>query len=259
METKKHKGKRIIFFGLLAFFVVLLVIPVAGAVAQGAAGVETHSTVLQSNAVVSNDWGYNNVVGTYSTLLNAKTNYTNTISNTFTTTVNKSGNLTSVTNYFNPDILLTNVTVAQLNAHSVDSISIATDLYGNITMTLGTGSSYKNFIPFAAIGSGKTNAVFNFTLYPFELMGNQSSYLMYEIAFGNNTNIASYSITSTIHGVVSTAVNYMITEDAAFAVGGTLLFVFGFFAIPFHSASIIMPQQTQKPVKQPKTKKSRGK
>jgi len=230
--------------------VTLLGVAIAGSLAQGTASLETHTSVLQGNAVIVSDYGYNAHNGTYNKLLNAKVNSTNTISNSYIV----SGNIS----YFNPDYLITNMTVGQLNAHAVNKITVATDMSGNVTMIMGSGTSYNNFVPIASSDLNVKYHSFNFSITPAELTGLQSSYIIYEVTFGNNTKIASYTVTTTVNGISSTISNYVTSQDVAYAVSGVLLFVFGFFAIPFHESSIILPTQSENLIAPKKFRKRRG-
>ncbi len=232
-------------FAFLAFLVAILGVAAASGITQAAAGVQHHSNVLQSESVIVGDWGHNPVNGTYQKLPISSTNETTTVFNDFTVT-HKSGNVTNVTtDYYGPDFLLTNVTVNQMNVYAVNNISIATSMSGNVTATIGYGSSYRDFTPFAtSSASAKGNSTFSFQIMPSELTGNQSSYLMIEFGFGKNASFASYTVSTTISGIPSTDINYVTGEDVGYAIAGTLLFVFGFLAVPHYDTSLVIPERS---------------
>ncbi len=244
-ESKKHKAKRIVVFAFLGFLVAILGVAAAAGTTQAAAGVQHHSTVLQSESVIIEDWGHNPVNGTYQELPISSTNGTTTVFNDFTVT-HKSGNTTNVTtDYYAPDYLLTNVTVNQMNVYAVNNISITTSMGGNVTATIGYGSSYRDFTPIASTSASvKGNSTFSYQIMPSELTGNQSSYLMIEFGFGKNTNFGSYTVFTTIRGVPSTDINYVTGEDVGYAITGTLLFAFGFLAVPHYDTSLVIPEKS---------------
>ena len=231
MESKQHKGKRILIFAFLAFLVAILGISSAGYISVGLADLQHHNTVLGSSSVIVNDYG-KNVNSSYQKLLLSSVNGTSTIVNDYYSN--------NATQYFNPDYLVTNVTIAQLNNHAVNLVSLASDLRGNVSIYLGYGTSYSNFVAVSEFETGLNNTSSSVSVGPAQLTGNQSSYMMFEISFGKNATFASYSVHFTLNGITSPEGSYTVGEDVGYAMSGTMLFIFGFLAIPHYEGGTII-------------------
>ena len=156
-ESKQHKGKRILVFAFLAFIVAILGISAAGYVSVGIADLQHHSTVLQSNSVIINDYG-KNANSSYQKLLLSSVNGTSTIVNDYYAD--------NATHYYNPDYLISNVTVAQLNNHAIDSMDFTSNLHGNVSIFVGYGTNYSNFVAFSLISAGKNNTSASVSIGP---------------------------------------------------------------------------------------------
>ena len=235
-ESKQHKGKRILVFAFLAFLVAILGISAAGYTSVGIADLQHHNTVLQSNSVIVNDYGKG--ITSYQKLLLASVNGTATIANDY-----YAGNLT---HYYNPDYLISNVTVAQLNNHAVDSLNFTSNLHGNVSIYVGYGTNYSNFVAFSVISAGKNNTTSTVSIGPAQLTGTQTDYLMFEVSFAKNVTYASYTIHFTLNGVTSSLGSYVVGEDVGYAMSGSLLFVFGALAIPHYDGSNITSSKLKK-------------
>ena len=233
-ESKQHKGKRILVFAFLAFIVAILGISAAGYTSVGIADLQHHSTVLQSNSVIVNDYGKLSN-SSYEKLLLSSVNGTSTVVNDYFAD--------NATHYYNPDYLVSNVTVAQLNNHAINALDFTSNLYGNVSIYVGYGTNYSNFVAFSLISAGKNNTSSSISISPAELTGSQTDYLMFEVSFAKNVTYASYSVHFTLNGVSSSLGSYIVGEDVGYALSGSLLFVFGFLAIPHYDSGIITPKK----------------
>ena len=236
-ESKQHKGKRILVFAFLAFIVAILGISAAGYVSVGIADLQHHSTVLQSNSAIVNDYGKSMNLS-YQKLLLSSVNGTSTIVNDY-----YAGN---ATHYYNPDYLISNVTVAQLNNHAIDSMNFTSNLHGNVSIFVGYGTNYSNFVAFSLISAGKNNTSASVSIGPAQLTGDQNSHLMLEVSFAKNVSFASYTVHFTLNGVSSSLGSYVVGEDVGYALSGSLLFVFGFLAIPHYEGGNITPDKLRR-------------
>ena len=236
-ESKQHKGKRILVFAFLAFIVAILGISAAGYVSVGIADLQHHSTVLQSNSVIINDYG-KNANSSYQKLLLSSVNGTSTIVNDYYAD--------NATHYYNPDYLISNVTVAQLNNHAIDSMNFTSNLHGNVSIFVGYGTNYSNFVAFSLISAGKNNTSASVSIGPAQLTGDQNSHLMLEVSFAKNISFASYTVHFTLNGVSSSLGSYVVGEDVGYALSGSLLFVFGFLAIPHYEGGNITPDKLRR-------------
>jgi hypothetical protein len=236
-ESKQHKGKRILVFAFLAFIVAILGISAAGYVSVGIADLQHHSTVLQSNSVIINDYG-KNANSSYQKLLLSSVNGTSTIVNDYYAD--------NATHYYNPDYLISNVTVAQLNNHAIDSMNFTSNLHGNVSIFVGYGTNYSNFVAFSLISAGKNNTSASVSIGPAQLTGDQNSHLMLEVSFAKNVSFASYTVHFALNGVSSSLGSYVVGEDVGYALSGSLLFVFGFLAIPHYEGGNITPDKLRR-------------
>ncbi len=236
-ESKQHKGKRILVFAFLAFIVAILGISAAGYTSVGIADLQHHSTVLQSNSAIVNDYGKSMNLS-YQKLLLSSVNGTSTIVNDY-----YAGN---ATHYYNPDYLISNVTVAQLNNHAIDSMNFTSNLHGNVSIFVGYGTNYSNFVAFSLISAGKNNTSASVSIGPAQLTGDQNSHLMLEVSFAKNVSFASYTVHFTLNGVSSSLGSYVVGEDVGYALSGSLLFVFGFLAIPHYEGGNITPDKLRR-------------
>ena len=233
-ESKQHKGKRILVFAFLAFLVAILGISAAGYTSVGIADLQHHSTVLQSNSVIVNDYGKLSN-SSYEKLLLSSVNGTSTVVNDYFAD--------NATHYYNPDYLVSNVTVAQLNNHAINALDFTSNLYGNVSIYVGYGTNYSNFVAFSLISAGKNNTSSSISISPAELTGSQTDYLMFEVSFAKNVTYASYSVHFTLNGVSSSLGSYIVGEDVGYALSGSLLFAFGILAIPHYDSGIITPKK----------------
>jgi hypothetical protein len=233
-ESKRHKGKRILVFSFLAFLVAILGISAAGYISIGVADLQHHNTVLQSNSVVIDDYG-KNIDSTYQKLLLSSVNGTSTVVNDYFAD--------NATHYYNPDYLITNVTIAQLNNHAVNAINFTSNLHGNVSVFVGYGTNYSNFVAFAKISGGKNSTIASVSIGPSQLTGSQTSYLMFEVSFAKNVTFPSYTVHFSLNGVTSSLGSYVVGEDVGYALSGTLLFAFGILAIPHYDGGNITPNK----------------
>ena len=233
-ESKQHKGKRILVFAFLAFLVAILGISAAGYTSVGIADLQHHSTVLQSNSVIVNDYGKLSN-SSYEKLLLSSVNGTSTVVNDYFAD--------NATHYYNPDYLVSNVTVVQLNNHAINALDFTSNLYGNVSIYVGYGTNYSNFVAFSLISAGKNNTSSSISISPAELTGSQTDYLMFEVSFAKNVTYASYSVHFTLNGVSSSLGSYIVGEDVGYALSGSLLFAFGILAIPHYDSGIITPKK----------------
>ncbi|MEM0134506.1 MAG: hypothetical protein QXU18_04670 [Thermoplasmatales archaeon] len=228
METKGHKGKRILLFGLLAFLVAILGISASGYAATGIADLQAHATVLTNESIIIGDYGIAQNGSVHKMLLS------NSNGTAYITDDYLAGNGTG---YYSPDYLISNVTVADLNAHAVNNISIVSNLYGNVTLEMGYGSSPSNFVAIGQFVVGNTTTQSSLAVSPADLTGNQSSYLMFKVEFGKGASFGAYTIHFTTKGIKSTSFGYMTGEDVGYSVSGALLFIFGIMALPHYDTS----------------------
>lgn len=236
-ESKQHKGKRILVFAFLAFLVAILGISAAGYTSVGIADLQHHSTVLQSNSVIVNDYG-KTINSSYQKLLLSSVNGTSTVVNDYFAD--------NATHYYNPDYLVSNVTVAQLNNHAINTLDLASNLHGNVSIYVGYGTNYSNFVAFSLISAGKNNTSTSVSIGPAQLTGDQNAYLMFEVSFAKNVSYASYTIHFTLSGVSSSLGSYIVGEDVGYALSGSLLFVFGILAIPHYEGGNITPDKLRR-------------
>lgn len=240
-ESRQSKGKRIVVFSMLVFFVALLAPAISGSVAQGISNVQTHSLVLQSNDVVDYAYGYISSTNV-SKLPIASVDYNTTVTNTHIVEVkNATGALVSQTEEFLTDYLLTNTTIGQMNLHSVNDLNISTNVAVNATAVIGYGTTYSNFVPIASVSytaKKNTTADFGYAISPAELTGNQSMYLMVEMELSNKSTPATYTIHIATKGVASGLYSYTTGEDVGYVIGGALILIFAFLSIPHYDLSM---------------------
>ena len=246
-------------FSFLAVFVAILILPVATTASGGISGHGTSQ--LYANEIAYGAAGQRN--GTINALPFSLVNGTASISNSYI--VGSGANNTTVYGNYATDYIVSNVTFNQLNEHSANTykafISPASS-NGSLTAILGFGtySSSANgtslkFTPLLSGNfSGKNNtANVSFSLNPAELTENGSNVLILEV---QNVNASSFSFSGYVIGTHSAQPWYLVGENAAYALGGTFLFAFGFLALPHFDLNISkteMPVINRKPKKKAST------
>lgn len=170
---------------------MLLVGVLAGgsAYAQATAGHGT-STIYAQDATPQFGWGYGN--STYNPMTIGSVNNTATVTGSYITTTGTGNNTTSLIHYYSPVMLLTNVTVNDLNLHGANKFVEQVKQGSNITATLGYGNYVSNgsfsFTPLEtanATGNATSFVNLTFALNPGMLTENASADIMVKIAFAN--------------------------------------------------------------------------
>ncbi len=261
MESRVSKGKRVVLFSTLVFLVALIAPAAAAGAAQFTSGLQTHTTVLSTDNVVSYAWGLHvKTTDNYSALTLATASGNTTVTNTYSyQTTNATGVVTTHTVEPTTDYLLTNMTIGEMNLHSVSKYNISTSIAVNTTAILGYGSSYSNFVPIAtsAFTAAKNKtADFGYAISPAYLTGNQSMYLMIELEMSNKSTPASYTIGLHANGVASGLFGYQTGEDVGYVIGGISILVFAFLSMPYYDLQVRQSKMGAMTV--PKTGKKKG-
>lgn len=230
-EKPKTKLKRFVFFSFLAVIVAILALPIGSSLSQGLSG--HGSSELYANQAAFAALGQNN--GTSNALPFSMINGTATISNTYM--VAGANNTTVYANYAT-DYIVSNISMNQLNEHSVNAYNAYISPASNLTAILGFGT-YSNtangtslkFTPLLSGNfTGHNNTVnVSFALNPAELTENSTDVLILEI---QNVNASSFSFAGYVIGTSQSQPWYLVGENAAYIAGGLLLFAFGFLAVP---------------------------
>jgi len=253
---------------MVAVIVALVAVPLGSTISTGIANAQTHTPVLLSDSVLQYAYG-DNATGYHDLAFSAATNLTPaTITNTYTVNVKNATGVEVPTTYqYTPVILRTNVTVADFNNYAVNKFTVALGTMDrNLTAYLGTGSSASNFqqLEDLVVKANATHENATFAVSPALLTGNQSAYMMVELSFANDTYApASISVSFTTYGVSNGVSTYLAGEDGGYIISGTLLFMFGFLAMPWHdislkkSKSAFGPVRVGKPRKQSKPKQKK--
>jgi hypothetical protein len=250
-EPINSKGKRIVVFSILVFVVALVGAAIAGGAATGISDLQTHTTVLSANSQVDYVYGAHN--NTVTNLSFAAVNGTTTVENDYTytyqkvvsTTTNNTTTNTTVnatgTGYPVTDYLLTNMTLGEMNLHSVNKLNITTNVAVNATLVIGYGTSYNDFVPISASSyTAKTNttADFSYKIGPASLTGNQSQYFMFELELSNKSTPATYTISVQTTGIASGLYNYQTGLDIGYVLDGVLILAFAVLTLPHYDLNI---------------------
>lgn len=254
-EKPKTKLKRFVFFSFLAVIVAILALPIGSSLSQGLSG--HGSSELYANQVAFAALGLNN--GTSTALPFSLVNGTATISNTY---IVAGANNTTVYANYGTDYIVSNISMNQLNEHSVNQYFSAISQASNLTTILGFGT-YSNTangtsLKFTPLLSGNFTghngtANISFTLNPAMLTENSTDVLILEI---QNVNASSFSFSGYVVGTSQSQPWYLVGENSAYIAGGILLFAFGFLAMPHHDISI---KKAREPLMRGPTKKTGGK
>ncbi len=246
-EGSKSKAKRFIVFAILAVAVALIVLPVATAVSQYTTDAQAHTSVLQTDSIPilaqgTNSTGtYKLTISTTAVNLTAGTGGVTTVTNDYSYTY-KNATGVSETGYknYNPDYIVYNITVGQMNTYAVNKLNLTTDFTENVTAYFGVGTSASNFQALTdVVASGNASKDIVLPISPAMLTGNQSYHAMVELLFTNATDApATYTLHLSASGVKGGVSTYLAGEDSGYILGGTLLFIFGFFAMPWHDVTI---------------------
>ena len=244
IEPRNSKGKRIVVFSIMVFFVALFGAAIASGAATGISALQTHTTVLSTNSEIDYAYGMHN--NTHSALSIATASGVTTVENDYTYTY-QTTNATGVkvnatgTGYPVTDYLLTNMTLGEMNLHSVNKLNITTNVAVNATLVIGYGTSYSNFVPISASSyTAKTNttADFSYVIGPASLTGNQSRYFMFELELSNKSTPASYTISVQATGIASGFYNYQTGLDVGYVLDGVLILVFAVLTLPHYDLNI---------------------
>lgn len=240
-ESPKSKGQRFILFAVLAVIVALFVVPL-GAYGSSYISGSSHSVILEKQSVPLTVWGEKANNTTNVRLPFSVVNYTSTITSDYSYL--NATNQTKV-GYYATNYILTNVTIGELNLHDANKYIVQLAVGANISAILGYGSEISNStFSFSqmATASLKGNASqygnLTFNLTPAMLTGNQSSQIIVELQFGSKSSVATYSEIAFGEGSTSVTNSLLTGENVAYAFGGTLLFISGFLAMPWHDISI---------------------
>lgn len=240
-EARNSKGKRIVIFSVLVFFVAMLGAAIASGAATGISSVQTHTTVLSTNSEIDYAYGMH-TNGTTAALPIATTAGNTTVTDTYTYSAkNATGVLTSYTGYYLKDFLLTNMTLGEMNLHSVNKLNISTDIAVNTTLVIGYGTSYSNFVPISTASytvKKNTTADFGYAISPADLTGNQSQYFMLELELSNKSTPATYTLSIHTTGIASGLYNYQTGLDVGYVIDGALILVFAVLTIPHYDLNI---------------------
>lgn len=220
-------------FSFLAVIVALAALPISTAAGSFFAG-HGNAKTLTTQAEI--DYGIGLINGSAKAALPiATTSGTTTVTNTYTYKINAT--LTGTAEY-KADMLSTNMTLNDMNLYAVNQINLGISAKGNVTLILGSGSIGKNLsfvfnplIQQSAYLNGSKNL--NFSITPALLTGNQSQYLILEVSFGNATANPTYSVALTPIGSSGPEPWYLAGESSGLIVGGVVLFVVDFLAMPF--------------------------
>lgn len=250
VETTKSKAKRMIVFAFVGILTVLFVSAFAGGLAQEAASTQTHSLILGNSSSISYAWGENNTTNGYTPLpistlavvngTGPNGTYNTLVDNNYyaSATVNN----TTTNQYDLVNLLVTNMTLGQMNTYAVNKVVFATTgLSGNYSAVLGDGSSYTDFTPITVLsvsGSNATGQNLTFAITPAMITGNQSADLMLKLEFHSANAPVSYNVNPQVTGVKSTLFGYTTAEDIAYVVASGLLIVSIVMVVPFHDFSM---------------------
>jgi len=240
-ESRGSKGKRIVVFSVLVFFIALFGSAIAGGASAGISSVQPHTLVLSPQNDVNYAYGMSSN-GTAKALSIGNVNNTVTVTNEYAYTV-KNATGVSTTDYatYLKDFLMTNMTLGEMNLHSVNKLNITTDIAVNATLVIGYGTSYSNFVPISAssyTAKKNTTADFGYAIGPASLTGNQSDYLMMELELSNKSTPPTYSISVHTTGIASGLFNYQTGLDVSYVIDGALILIFAFLTIPHYDVNV---------------------
>lgn len=250
IEKPKIKLKRFTLFAFLAVIIAILALPIGTSFSQELSGHGT--TELYASQAAYAAAGQKN--GTINALPFSELNGTASISNSYIT--GSANNTTLYANYA-IDYIISNVSFNQLNEHSVNAFDAFVSPVSNLTAILGFGT-YSNsvngtslkFTPLLSdnfTGKNSTTHV-SFSLNPAELTENGTDVLILEIQGLNSS--ASFSFSGHVIGTSQSQPWYLAGESVAYALGGTMLFAFGFLALPHFDINISktkLPTFSRKP------------
>lgn len=230
--------KRLVLFAFAAVIIAMAALPIGSAVGQALSGHGT-SHVLTTEAQV--DYGIGLINGTaHAALPLATASGITTITNSYTYKINAT--LTGTAEYAS-DMLFTNMTLAEMNLHSVNALDMAISAHGNVSLVLGTGSlgsnltySFSPLLQTSFFANGSKNV--NFSVTPALLTSNQSDVIEMQVSFHNATANPTFTIGTTPIGTASAEPWYLAGESTALIAGGILLFGAGFLALPFIDVNI---------------------
>ena len=230
--------KRLVLFAFAAVIIAMAALPIGTAVGQALSG---HGTahVLASESEV--DYGIGLINGSaHAALPLATVSGISTVTNSYTYKINAT--LTG-TAYYASDMLFTNMTLAEMNLHSVNALDMAISAHGNVSLVLGTGSlgnnltySFSPLLQTSFYANGTHNV--NFSISPALLTANQSNDIEMQLSFKNATANPTFTVGITPIGTASAEPWYLAGESTALIAGGILLFGAGFMALPFIDVNI---------------------
>lgn len=223
--------KRFTLFSFLAVFVAILALPIGTSLSQGISGHGTSQ--LYANQAAFAALGQHNGINT--ALPFSLINGTASVSNSYLVA---GANNTSISANYATDYVISNISMNQLTEHSVNAYDAFISPASNLTAILGFGTysnsangTFLTFTPLLSENATGHNGTTNisFTLNPAMLTENSTDVLILEI---QNVNSSSFAFSAYVIGTSQSQPWYLVGENAAYAFGGSLLFLFGFLAIP---------------------------
>lgn len=139
--------------------------------------------------------------------------------------------------FYSTAYLLSNVTLNQLNSHSANriEINVKSASAGNLTIGYGyaKGNSSYHFSPLES--AAFTGNATNFTGVTFAMdpaLLSENGTLMFQVQFTNASAVSTYTISAYAVGTSSAQPWYAVGESGGYLVGGSMLFIAGFLALP---------------------------
>lgn len=153
------------------------------------------ATIFSNESAPQYAWGHNSNSGNNTPMSIDTVLNTSTISGDYVTASGTGNNSTSTIHYYSPVVLLTNITVNDLNMYGANKfVEQVKQQSSNITGTVGYGSYVSNgsfsFTPLEnayAVGNSSSFVNLSFALNPGMLTENASDFLMVKLSFSNAT------------------------------------------------------------------------
>ncbi len=213
-ENGRSKGQRLFLFGFAAVLLAFALVPFSAYAGSAFAAPFSSSSVLSAQSVTASVW----------------TNDTHQVP--FATTA-KGAEFSVPAN--EPVYVVTNLTLEEAQGKNVNQFSLySSDAYaGNVTW--GVGTSPANFVPFVFLSVSNLTSVTIPVATQF-LTGNQSYDFMVEL----QSDVTTYTVSFSSQGNTGLSQWFgpAVAENIGYILGGTLIFLFAFLAMPWTDLDI---------------------
>lgn len=212
-ESGKSKGQRLFLFGFAAVLLVFVIVPASASLGSMVAAPFSADTVLQAQSGVTSVW-------------------TNSTHEVPFASVYGGAEFTApagATVY-----IVTNVTVEEAQARNVNQFIVTTNYGHKGNASWGLGSSASDFTPYETLDQNLSSV--SFPIATQFLTGNQSAHFIVEL----QSPATSYTVSFVAKGNsgLSEWFGPAVAENIAYILGGTLIFILGFLAMPWTDLDI---------------------